>query len=52
MQKVDAGLVGATSSLVDGDNDVSISVSWPKDKQKEGANRFLYCVLNVFAMAI
>ena len=52
MQKVDAGLVGATSSLVDGDADISFNITWPKDKQKEGTNRFLYCVLNIFALAI
>ena len=51
-QKVDAGLVGATSSLIDNDADVCINITWPKDKQKEGTNRFLYCVLNVFALAI
>ena len=51
MQNVGVGLLSTTSSFVDVNSDYDLCVVWPKEKQKENFNKYLFCSVNVHALA-
>ena len=51
IQKVGAGFSSAVSSYINASTDHCISISWPKEKQKEFNNRFFTIIINIHAIA-
>ena len=49
MEKIKVNFSSAVSSFVSDSQDLSISVVWPNDSQKDGGNKYLYCAVNLFA---
>ena len=51
MQKNGAGLTTASACWWDTSNDGTVTVIWPKEKQKENQNKTLNCLVSVFAVS-
>ena len=51
MQNVGASLLSTSSCFIDVNQDYDLTVVWPKEKQKENFNRYLFCTVNIHALS-
>jgi hypothetical protein len=51
MQNVAVDIFSATSCFIDPNEDYDLTIIWPKEKQKENNNRYMYCTINIHALS-